>query len=239
MAIPLIGGLNTTGLTSGIFSLLGSFFVWIIILIIILVLSFGILIIRKRRKLKFPVYIMTNLGKGKMGIDTKSKAGWFKTRVAFFGLLDYGGEEVLKTKDNRIIIDASSEDFQEINGKRGIVCIRSSQDPKILVPVTKMRVENKELLNAIAPATFRETAVSIIKQTERETSDKWQKIAPWLAIGGMTIILLISIIVIAQLIKSSQAKSAEVLLQAGQITKENIETICRGFVSNTLPSGAP
>lgn len=239
MALFGLEGLDTSSFTSMLFKLFSSFFFWFIALIAFVITVIGGLWFRKKRKLRFPTYVLTDLGKGKMGIETKLKCGWFKHRVTLFGLYDYGGEEILKTSDGRQIIDASSEDFQEINGVRGIVCIRSPEDPRILIPVTKMSVKNGELINEIAPASFRETAVNIIKQTEKETSDKWEKITQWIIFGGVIIFALISIILIVQMVKNGQSEAKDLILEAGRINKENIQTICSGYVSDTVASGAP
>lgn len=224
-------GLDTSNFTGVLFSLLSSFLFWGITLVVFVVTVFAGLIIRKKRKLKFKVFELTDLGKGKMGISTALKAGWFSHRTAFFGLYDYGGEQVMKTKDNRIILDASSEDFQEINGSRGLVCIRSSEDPRILVPVTKMQVKNGELLAEIAPASFRETAVTIIKQAEKETADKMEKVVQWVIFGGVIIFALISVILIVQMVKNGQAEAKDLILEAGRIVKD--------ASNNAVASGAP
>lgn len=232
-------GLDTSGFNAFFFQLLSSFLFWGILAFAFVVVTIGILYFRKKRKLQFPTHILTDLGGGKLGIDTKKKSGWFKHKTALFGLYDYGGEECLKTADGRVILDASSEDFQDINGRRGIIVIRSSQDPRILVPVSKMKVSNGNLLTDIAPATYREASVSIIKQAERETADKMEKIVQWVIFGGVIIFALIGVILITQMVKNGQAEAGKVLLEAGRITKDNIETICKGYIANSVPGSAP
>ena len=44
----------------------------------------------------------------------------------------------MKHKDGRTIQSGSSEDFHEIDGKRGIIVIRKSDDPSIMLPLNKI-----------------------------------------------------------------------------------------------------
>lgn len=124
------------GISATLFGLLRSFLFWGILLFILLIVTFGTLVIRQKRKLKFPAIELTDLGNGKIGFKNH-KAGWFKSKTLLFGLLDYGGEDVLRLKDKRVVQNASSEDFHDINGKRGLLIARKSDDPAILVPINK------------------------------------------------------------------------------------------------------
>ena len=153
------------GITVVAFGWLRSFIFWGVLLLILLVGTWGSLMIRKRRRLKFPMLEMTNLGGGKQGVIL-SKCGWFKSRRVLFGLLDWGGDDVMLSKDNRQIQEASSEDFHEINGKRGMIVARKPDDPRILVPLNKLEISNSKLLAEIAPADFRDASSKILKQAE-------------------------------------------------------------------------
>jgi len=124
------------GLTATMFGFLKSFLFWGALLVIVLIVVFGSLVIRRRRKLIFPCIELTDLGNGKVGFKSH-KAGWFKTKTLLFGLIDYGGEDILRLKDKRVVQNASSEDFHDINGKRGLLIQRKSDDPAILVPINK------------------------------------------------------------------------------------------------------
>lgn len=126
-----LGGISTT-----FFGFLTSFLFWGAVLIIVLVVVWGSLVIRRKRKLVYPAIELTDLGNGKIGFKSH-KAGWFKTKTLLFGLLDYGGEDILRLKDKRVVQNASSEDFHDINGKRGLLIMRKSDDPAILVPINK------------------------------------------------------------------------------------------------------
>ena len=237
--------MDTSGLTSGMFGLLNSLFFWLAVALLLVGVTFGILIIRKSRKLSNPIIEITSLGRGKVGIKSgrKLKGGWFKHNSTFFGLFDYGHEEVFKLKDGREILNLSSEDFQEINGQMGIMVMRSPEDPKILVPINKVRCENDELLTKIAPAEYRGVVVDIIKKAEKETSDKLDKIMQYAFWGGMILFSFISIILITQMVKNGQTEAKDLMLQAGQINAEQIKIICQGVqhIGETVASssGAP
>ena len=98
------------GISNVIFEWLTSFLFWGAVLVLILIVTFGSLAIRKRRKLIYPCIELTDLGAGKIGFKSY-KAGWFKSKTIFFGLFDYGGEDILRLKDKRVVQNASSEDF--------------------------------------------------------------------------------------------------------------------------------
>jgi hypothetical protein len=132
---------DLAGVSGVAFSWLTSFMFWGIALFLVLLVTVGSLIIRKKRKLIYPAIELTDLGAGKIGFKTH-RAGWFKTKTMFFGMFDYGGEDILRLKDGRQVQDASSEDFHDIDGKRGLLVIRKSDDPAILVPVNKAGTTN-------------------------------------------------------------------------------------------------
>ena len=172
------------GITSTFFGFLRTFLFWGLALVIILVVSWGSLVIRKKRKLVFPAIELTDLGNGKIGFKSH-KAGWFKTKTTLFGLLDYGGEDVLRLKDKRVVQNASSEDFHDINGKRGLLIVRKSDDPAILVPINKGGLNNKykkeEILKDGKPTgKYRLVAgnVETIKRMELTNLELLLEIAP-------------------------------------------------------------
>jgi len=236
--------LDTSSFTGGMFSLLSSFLFWGVLAVVLVGAVFGVLVIRKNRKLTNPVVEVTSLGRGKIGLNVgkKLRGGWFKKEEGFLGLWDYGTEEVFKLKDGRIVLNVSSEDFHEINGKMGLVVMRSPEDPRIVVPVNRARVENGELLTKIAPADYRGTVVDIIKKAEKETSDKIDKIMQFVFWGGIILFSFISIILITQMVKNGQTEAKDLLLQAGKINADNLKSICQGvqhtgeaIVSSTAP----
>jgi len=223
-------GMDTSGFTSGMFNMLSSFLFWFVLAILFVVVVMGFLLIRRNRKLTNTVFEITSLGRGKIGIKTgrKMKGGWFKHHSTFFGLWDYGSEEVFKLKDNRIVLNISSEDFHEINGRMGVLIQRSPEDPRIIVPINKARLENGELLTKIAPADYRGTVVDIIKKAEKETSDKLDKIMQYAFWGGIILFSFISIILITQMVKNGQTEAKDLILEAGRMSGEQLKTICQG-----------
>ncbi len=257
------------GLSGVAFKWLTSFAFWGIALALLVIVVFGSLAIRKRRKLIFKAIELTDLGAGKIGFK-EYKAGWFKSKTIFFGLYDYGGEDILKLKDGRRIQNASSEDFHEIKGKRGLLIARKSDDPAILVPINRagtsdkyyveknkekksflkrivghgvddgekefskikgMKLANIDLLLEIAPADYRDASSKIVFEAEKETRDKWERLAPMLVFGTMAIVFMITIILIVQMVKQGQAESKDLILEAGRIGTEQLKAICRGVVS--------
>ena len=226
----ILSNIDTSAFTGGMFSLLSSLLFWLVMAILLVVVLFGFLMIRKNRKLINPVFEITSLGRGKIGIRTgkKMRGGWFKHNSTFFGLWDYGQEEVYRLKDGRTVLNISSEDFHEINGKMGIIAMRSPEDPRILVPINRAKVENGELLTKIAPADYRGVVVDIIKKAEKETQDKLDKIMQYTFWGGIIIFSFIAIILITQMVKNGQTEAKDLILQAGQINAEQLKTICQG-----------
>lgn len=249
-------GFDFSGITGGLFSILSSFLFWGVAIVILVTLVFGGLIIRKRKKLSYPIIILTDLGAGKTGaqIRIKNGAGWFKKKSFFFGLWDYGGEDILRTWDKREIQNASSEDFHDINGKRGLIVVRKSDDPAILLPVNKagtsnkykiegtgkgailvpvknMKVANVEFLAEIAPADYRDASSKIIDNDTKETMSKWEKLAPYILFGSLGIIVLVCIMILAQMVQHGQDNAKDMILEAG---KQYIDS-----AKNVVASGAP
>lgn len=243
---------DASAISSGFLTIFSSLFFWLGVILVLVISTFGYLFMRKRKKLIYPLVVLTDLGAGKIGakIRLKRGAGWFKKKSMFFGLFDFGGEDILRTWDKREIQNASSEDFHDINGRRGIICIRKSDDPSILLPVNKagtsnryeikggilvpvknLKVINIELLNEIAPADYRDASSKIIDNAEKETMSKWEKLAPYVVFGFLGIIFLVCIIFIVQMVQHGQAEAKDLVLKAGQMAVDNAR--------NTVTSGAP
>ena len=96
--------------------------IWLVIIFLIVAVTFGFLAIRKRRKLIYQCLELVDYGNGKHGFNM-IKCGWFGKKKMLGGLWDRG-EEQMETQDKDVIYEFSTEDFQEINGKRGIICFR-------------------------------------------------------------------------------------------------------------------
>jgi len=234
---------DTSGMTGFLFSFLSSAFFWLALGLIIVGTSVGALVIRKRRKLTIPFILLTDLGRKKAGVSfgKKNIAGYFKHHTTFFGLYDYGQEEVCKTKDGRQILNMSSEDYHEINGKMGLILQRSPEDPRILVPISKCQLTNETILNTIAPADYRGTVVDIIKKAEKETADRTAQIVQWATWGGIIIFGFIAILLITQMVQRGQTEAKDLILEAGRLGAENLKNICGGLqhAGDAIASTAP
>ena len=137
------------------------------------------------------------------------------------GLWDYGMEEELRTggwrKPTDKIQGGSTIDFHEINGKRGLICRRKDDDPKVLVPLTKVEIENDHLLASIASVDLRDAAVNIIRKAEKETRNRTAEIVQWVIMGGVILLALVVIIMSYQFVSRAQTDAWARLIEAGKI----------------------
>ena len=212
MAVPVDAGVITKFILSPL--------IWILVMFFFIFVGIGALWVRKQKKLSYTCIVVRNTGNGKIDLKTM-KAGWFKTKSAFRGLWDYGMEEELRTGGFRKPVDkiqgGSTIDFHEINGKRGLICRRKDDDPKVLVPLTKMEIENDNLLGSVASVDLRDAAVNIIRKAEHETRNRTAEIVQWVIMGGVIILALIVIIMSYQFVSKAQADSWARLIEAGKI----------------------
>jgi len=207
--------------------------IWIMILFVFITLTFGIMIIRKRRKLIYTCIEIVDHGTGKVNFN-ELRCGWFGKKK-FLGVWDYG-EEQLETKTGEIIYDFSTEDFHEFNGKRCVFAFRDPINQNILVPISKVLIKNRELLNEIAPANFRDVAIEIIRDVKQETSDWKEKMIQYVIFGVVIIFALVSIILIVQMVKSGQDKASKLILDAGDLCLQSAKSVCSEIA---LKSTAP
>lgn len=194
--------------------------IWILVIFFLTFATIGGLWVRKQRKLSYSCIVLRNTGNGKVDLKT-CKAGWFKTNSMLGGLWDYGMEEELRTGGFRKPVDkiqgGSTIDFHEINGKRGLICRRKDDDPKVLVPLTRLEVENDVLLASIASVDLRDAAVNIIRKAEKETRNRTAEIVQWVIMGGVILLALVVIIMSYQFVSRAQADSWARLIEAGKI----------------------
>lgn len=234
-------GVDTSGFTSGLLKLAVMPIFWILIMFGFIFGTLLFLYIRKRRRLIHKCIEVVDLGRNKVSFNNL-KAGWFGKKSWLRGLI-WWGEEVLKTDSGEIIHEFSTEDFQEIDGVRGVVCYRDPLNQNILVPLNKIKFVNKELVADIAPASYRDVAVDIFTEAVKETTEWKDKIIQFAGWALVIIFSLIAIIVIVQMVKNGQEKSAELLLQAGKDGAEACKQICANAVnivaSGNVPGGAP
>lgn len=223
-----IGGFDTGGIGSGIAGLATSMFFWVIILIVVVGAGVGALVIRRNRRFEFPCLEIIGLGQGKIRIN-QSKCGWFKSKKMFFGLHDYAGEDemIMKGKflqNGRKVLYASSVDYHDVFGKRGLICKRKDDDPEILVPLTTFQVKNLSLLGEIAPADYRDASVKILEEKQRETLSWWDENK---ALIVSTIVFGFGIIALIIVFKFAQTESAS--------WREALSNQCQSGLASSAP----
>jgi len=232
--------MDTTAYTGAMLGWLTTGLFWVGLVLFMVFCAFAFLLIRRWKILSVPVIEEVPIGRGKLQIKTKKlKGGWFKNNTTFFGLYDYGGEDIFKLKDGRRVYGVSSMDYHDINGSPGLIVTRSSQDPRILAPIQTVKLTNGEILETVAPVELRSGAVDIIKKAEKETADKTQQIVQWIMWGGIIIFSFIAIIMITQMVSRGQTEAKELILEAGRMNTDNLKAICAGVktVGETIASG--
>lgn len=200
---------SATGwLTSGLFWTVGA-------IVILVFIAYFYLAMKRRSKLKYGCLELVPFGNGKAGLN-RLKAGIFKTKSMLGNLIDYGTENVCKAEDGRRILNAKTSYLHDIMGKKGFICIRKPDDPKILVAVKKLRFDNLDLMMEIAPADFRDASANIVNDAIKETTGTWEKILPYLAIGVIVVLVIISIIINQQMTNNTINKVGDILIKGCQ-----------------------
>jgi len=198
-------GFNLGGMGGAIVSWGSSMLFWVIVAVIIFGVFIGFLYIKKQFSYKFPVCEVIGVGEGKVMLEN-SKAGWFKKKKFFFGLIETGGEQEMRVKrGGRKVQQVSSMDYHDINGKRGLIVKRKDDDPEVLVPLSKFEISNEKLLCEIAPADYRDAAIDILDEKRKETLTWWDENKSTLLLAGVIIFALISLIIIFNFAKGESA----------------------------------
>jgi len=193
------------GIGSGMMGMMSSMLTWVIVFVILVVVGIAMLMFKKNLKYTFPCLEIVGLGQGKVSVHL-TKAGWFKKRSVFFGLIEAGGEQQLICKDKkRKIFDVSSIDYHEINGKRGVICKRKDDDPEVLVPLNRVEVKNLNLLLTIAPADYRDAAVDILEDKRKETMGWLEKNAPLIVAMSVFLFGIIALIIVFNFAKGESS----------------------------------
>lgn len=203
------------GIGTGMMGFVKNSAFWVLFVVVIVGVSFGALTVRKARKFTYPAFIFNDLGQNKTGVQL-TKAGWFKTKKTLFGLLDVSGERRLETKDGRIVQQGSTEDFHELNHKRGLILQAKSDDPKILIPVKfiTMDAKSRAMIMSVAPADYRDASSKILSENEKEMKSGWESLTSMIIGGLIFIIALIAIILTIQYSKQTLEKANAVYEKA-------------------------
>jgi len=210
-------GFNLGGIGGAIGSWGSSMLFWSIIAFAFVIIAVGFLYVKKQFSYKFPVCEVVGIGEGKVMLEY-SKAGWFKKKSFFFGLIQAGGEQEMRVKrGGRKVQQVSSMDYHEINGKRGLIVKRKDDDPEVLVPLSKFEVANEKLLSEIAPADYRDAAIDILDEKRKETLTWWDENKSTLLLAGVIIFALISLIIIFNFAKGESAAWREAMTKVNQL----------------------
>ena len=206
--------LSLSGIGGTISSALLSWGFWLVMLVVLFAVIFGSIWMRKKGKFTFPCIIFSDNGNGKVGIRF-SRAGWFKSKKILGGMIDISGERRLEVKDGRMVQQGSSSDFHELGFKAGLLLQEKPDDPKVLVPIKKCQLDinSQKMINAIAPADYRDACSKIISDAEKEGIANWANMAQILVFGFVAMVLFISIILVIQYSKNA-------MTEANQIHKE-------------------
>lgn len=190
-----------------------SGFFWLIVIIVaVICVLFFYLFMARRGKLKYNNLELISFGNGKIGVNL-SKAGVFKSKTTFFGLLDYGSEYVVKTSDGKTIQKARTTHLHDLFGKKGFITVRKPEDPKILVPIGKIRFGNMLVLFDIAPSNYRDASTKIFNEAVEETKGTWEKILPYIAVAVVVVLTIISIVINMQMTNNTVNKVGNMLIQ--------------------------
>ena len=209
---------------------------WLLIIMGFVLGTALVLWVRKKRRLKYPTVEIVDLGGGKVGYNF-IKSGWFGENI-YLNMLWWSGNEVLRTETGQRVQEFSTEDYQEVNGVRGVICYRSPTDQDVLVPINRVHFKNKEMVAEIAPAAYRDVATLMFNDTCRETTDFKEKLIQFAAWALVVVFSLVAIIVIVQYVKHGQDKAAEMMMQAGEKGIAYCKDLC-GTIANSFRGSAP
>ncbi|MDI6738650.1 MAG: hypothetical protein QME12_09160 [Nanoarchaeota archaeon] len=209
---------------------------WLLIIMGFVLGTALVLWVRKKRRLKYPGVEIVDLGQGRIAFNF-CKTGWFGDKI-YLNMLWWSGNEVMRIDSGQKILEFSTEDYQEVNGQRGVVFYRSPTDQDILVPINKVHYKNKELVAEIAPAAYRDAATDMFNDSCKETTDFKEKLIQFAAWALVVIFSLVAIIVIVQYVKHGQDKAADMMMQAGEKGIAYCKDLC-GTIANSMRGSAP
>ena len=196
---------NIASMASGMLGWVWSIWFWLVVVFALGSTAIIILVWKKERQFRYPALEIVELGGGHFGID-KTKAGWFRTERALFGLWEIGGPKELLIKDGwrdtRKVQGASNEDFNEINQKRGIVVGRKGDDPRIVFPISQFGYteETRKKIEATCPSEMYDAAGEYVIKAYKETQSKGMQIMQMVLPLVIAIFLFLAVLVIVQMV---------------------------------------
>lgn len=228
------------GMLGGVLTWFSSIVFWIVVTLFIIIGGFLMLLVRKKRALTFNAFELNFLKNGKLVWEHR-KAGWFGKKKMFFGLIDIGKEKVMMLNDGRIVRDFSVDDYHEYrkgNKKAGrcIFVMAHPEDKQMVVPISSASVDpvSLEAVYEIAPADYREAAVSSFGESVKELRGTLDRVLPYIMIGGMLIFFIIGLIISGQLTSQAVEGASGMLADAGD-TLERVAQLLSVQPSVTAP----
>lgn len=211
--------------------LISSPLAWLGFLFIFAIVILAWLWFRKKRAFKFNGFEITDYG-----INTGIKCGWIGRKTYLKGLW-WSGREVMQTNLNEEILNYSEEDFIEIDGQRAVMFYRSPTTRQ-LVPINRFVVKGKEMVAQIPPAEFIDSAIDIVKDATKETSDWKQQLLMFAAWAFVVLFALVGIILVTQMVQKGQTEASKLIVEAGNTCLTNAKEIC-SEIANTMNGNAP
>ena len=109
----------------------------------------------------------------------------------------------------------------------------------MLFPISKLKVHNKELLADIPPADFIDTAIDIIKDATKETSDFRDKLLQFAGWALVVVFSLIAIIFVVRMVQQGQKDASDLIVKAGEVCLTNAKEVCTQVCSAVKSTTAP
>lgn len=208
-------------IAEGFNELLFTPLLWVGLLVGGFLTIWAFLYLNRRRKLQYKVYELVRLGEGKTFIK-ETRAGWFKNKRLLFGLIDYGNETIMYTKDWRRVLNFSTEDYHENAKGRCLIVTSDPEDKSIVVPINSVEFRGDSIYSQIAPMEIRDASIDAFKRSEKELKSFSETIVQLVVIG---ILIMGSIIAIALVIRFAQGTINDVTA----LTKENADMCVRAM----------
>jgi len=190
------------------------------------------LYIRKKRKLSLPSIEIIELKDGRIAYRNR-KCGWFGKEQYFKGLY-WRGELQLFNDGMEKIHEFSTEDYTEIDGKRGVVYYRAATDQDILVPISRTELKNKNLVLEIASAQYRDVAADIVRDANIETTDWKDRILQTVTWGLIIVFSMISVILVVQMVKNGQVEAANLVKESGANCLAAAKSVCDSVINSVV-----
>lgn len=207
------------------------FYLWIVLIIVLI--AWIILKLRLKKKMYYGVVEVVDLGNKKMGFNFM-KGGYLGKKVYFKGLFSSGEEDYFYTSSFERIYGLTTEDYQEVNGGRGVVCYRHPQKQSWLFAINQINIKGKEIIAALPPGDFIDVVITILEDTAKEVQDWKDQILEKIAPIGIAFLGIIVIMIVVHFVNQRYDAAAQLQLQAGQQAAETCKNICSEAVRQVV-----